>query len=218
MDATVMARRAVRRMPPGKVQALTGSDNPQLAQELIRQTIQALGLAHGLSRNERRERVAAAEAALAGLRPQETLESMMATQMIATHGAAMACLTRAADEDVDDATAQAALRRAERLLAVYARQSDGLLRARVARRPAGGGSADREGAGRAALPYDAPPWMMLLAPEARAWIEAQIAEARAVGTPTEPARLAAEERQALSYQPSAGSGPAPREDGNGDGV
>jgi hypothetical protein len=189
MDATVMARRAVRRMPPGKVTALTGSDNPQLAQELMRQTIQALGLAHGLSQAERQERVAAAEAALAGLRPQETLEGMLATQMIATHGAAMACLTRAADEDVDDATAQAALRRAERLLAVYARQSDGLLRARGARSQTGRA---------AALPFDAPPWMMLLAPEARQWIEAQIADARTAGTPPEPARLEAAERPKLA--------------------
>jgi hypothetical protein len=144
------------------------------------------------------------------LQPQETLQSMMATHMIATHGAAMACLTRAADEDVDDATAQAALRRAERLLAVYARQCDSLLRAR-ARHRAGGGKAASEGPGRAALSYDAPPWMMLLAPEARAWIEAQIAEARAA----RPARLGADERDALTYQPPAVSGPGQREDGNG---
>jgi hypothetical protein len=217
MDATTMARRAVRRMAPGKVAALTGSEDDRLAQELMRQTIQALGLAHVLSSAERKDRVSAAESALAGLRPQETLEGLLATQMIATHGAAMACLTRAADEDVDDATAQAALRRAERLLAVYARQSDGLLRARVARRPGGNDKASREGAA-TALPYDAPPWMMLLAPEARAWIEAQIAEARTAGASPEPARLAAEERQVLSYQPSAGAGPARREDGNGDRV
>jgi hypothetical protein len=61
MDATVMARRAVRRMPQDKVAALTGSDDPRLAQELMRQTFQALGLSHGLSRAERQERVAAAE-------------------------------------------------------------------------------------------------------------------------------------------------------------
>ena len=216
MDATVMARRAVRRLKPATVLAITGSDDIKLAQELLRQAIQALGLAHGLSRRERQERLDAVQAALAGLRPQETLEGMMATQMIATHGAAMACLTRAADEDVDDATAQAALRRAERLLAVYARQSDGLLRARGARRLAGSGKADDEGTGRA-LPYDAPPWMMLLAPEARAWIEAQIAEARAAGPATAPARPA-EEREALTYQPSADSGSAQRTDGNGDRV
>jgi hypothetical protein len=218
MDATVMARRAVRRMPPGKVAMLTGSEDRQLGQELMRQTIQALGLAHGLSRAERLERVAAAEAALAGLRPQEPLEGIMATQMIATHGAAMACLTRAADEDVDDATAQAALRRAERLLAVYARQCDSLLRALGARRRAGGGKAASEGPGRAALSYDAPPWMMLLAPEARAWIEAQIAEARAAGPAVEPVPPGATQREALAYQPSADSDPARREDGNGDGV
>ena len=181
MDATVMARRAVRRMPPAKVTTLTGSDNLQLAQELMRQTIQALGLAHGLSRWERQERVAAAQAALAGLRPQETLEGMLAAQMIATHGAAMACLTRAAAENVDDATAQAALRRAERLLAVYARQSDSLLRARGARRQARGGEPGRAGA----LPFDGPPWMMLLTPEAREWVEAKIAGVRAGGAAPE---------------------------------
>jgi hypothetical protein len=214
MDATVMARRAVRRLKPAKALALTGSEDLRLAQELLRQAIQA----HGLSRRERQERLDAAQAALAGLRPQETIEGMMATQMIATHGAAMACLKRAADKDVDDATAQAALRRAERLLAVYARQSDGLLRARGARRLAVSGKAEHEGAGRtAALPYDAPPWMMLLAPEARAWIEAQIA-ARAAGATPEPARVAAEQRDALTYRPPAASGSPQWEDGNGDGV
>jgi hypothetical protein len=60
--------------------------------------------------------------------------------------------------------------------------------------------------------------MMLLAPEARAWLEAQIAEARAHRPATEPARLAAEQRDALTYQPSADGDPARREDGNGDRV
>jgi hypothetical protein len=142
---------------------------------------------------------------------------VIGTQMFATHGSAMACLARAMDEKTVEDVAQAALRRAERLLAVYARQSDAMLRARGARRLAGSGKAERDGAG--ALAYDAPPWMMLLAPEARAWIEAQIAEARAGTVAPEPARLAAAAQpQALSYQPSPVGGLPPQEDENGDGV
>jgi hypothetical protein len=178
MDATVMARRAVRRMPPAKVAALTGSGDARLAQELMRQTIQALGLAHGLSRSERQERLAAAEAALAGLRPQETLEGILATQLIATHSAAMACLTRAADEDVDDATAQAALRRAERLLAVYARQCDSLLRVRQAKPRA----EPREGLAIDARSFAPAPWMEMLTDDAKAWLNGQLAEAARLGT------------------------------------
>ena len=133
MGTAVTVRRCVRRLSAAEAPVLTGSADLRLARELVRQTIEALALPEGLSRRETKERVAAAKAALAGLRPQGTLEGMLIGQMIATHAAAMACLTRAMTAATEEATAQAALRRAERLLAVYARQCDSLLRIRHAR-------------------------------------------------------------------------------------
>jgi hypothetical protein len=90
----------------------------------------------------------------------------------------MACLTRAMDESTDEATAQAALRRAERLLAVYARQCDSLLRVRQAKPRAEA----REGwviDGRSFAPA---PWMEMLTDDAKAWLNGQLAEAARLGT------------------------------------
>jgi hypothetical protein len=170
MGSRITALRYARRLSAAEAPAVTGSHNTDLARDLVRQTIEAMALPAGLSKRAVRERVAAAKAAMAGLTPQNALEGVIGTQMIATHGAAMACLSRAMDEDTAEDVAQAALRRAERLLAVYARQCDTLMRIRHARAVAGAVSA-----GNAALPYDAPPWMALLAPEAVAWLQAQAA-------------------------------------------
>jgi hypothetical protein len=173
MGTAVTVRRCVRRLTAAEAPVLTGSVDLRLARELVRQTIEALALPEGLSWRETRERVAAAKAALAGLRPQGTLEGMLVGQMIATHAAAMACLTRAMNAATEEATAQAALRRAERLLAVYARQCDSLLRVRQAK-PRADAAAGLviEGAD-----FEPPPWMEMLTEEARAWLIGQLADA-----------------------------------------
>ena len=170
MGSRITALRCARRLSAAEAPVVTGSDNADLGRDLMRQTIEAMALPAGLSRRAVRQRVAAAKAAMAGMQPQTPIEGVIGTQMVATHGAAMACLARAMDEDTAEDVAQAALRRAERLLAVYARQCDTLMRIRHARPVAGAGAAAT-----AALPYDAPPWMALLAPEAVAWLQAQAA-------------------------------------------
>ena len=174
MGTAVTVRRCVRRLTAAEAPLLTGSADLRLARELVRQTIEALALPEGLSKRETKERVAAAKAALTGLQPQGALEGMMAGQMIATHAAAMACLTRAMKPDTAEADAQAALRRAERLLAVYARQCDSLLRIRHARPAADAreGGLVIEGAA-----FEPPPWMEMLTEEARAWVRRQLADA-----------------------------------------
>jgi len=187
MGRAAMARRRARRVAAAEAPALTGTSDLRLAQDLVRQTIEALGLSDKLSRRERAERVTAAQAALAGLAPQSTLEGLMSAQMIATHAAAMACLTRAMAAGVDDADAQATLRRAERLLFVYARQTETLLHARKAPRPPAAKPAwSLDGAA-----FEPPPWMALLADEAQAWARAQLAGTERKGLPA-PAQEAAE--------------------------
>jgi len=198
MGTAVTVRRCVRRLTTAEAPVLTGSGNLRLARELVRKTIEALALPEGLSRRETKERVAAAKAALAGLRPQGTLEGMLIGQMIATHAAAMACLTRAMTATTEEATAQAALRRAERLLAVYARQCDSLLRIRHARP----GADAKAGWVIAGETYEPAPWMEMLSDEAKAWLSGQLAEAVRLGkrAPT-PRRLEAKEPRAASDEP-----------------
>jgi hypothetical protein len=191
MGMAAKARRCGRRLRAAEATMLTGSTSLPLARELVRQIIEALGLPEGLSRREAHEREAAAKAALAGLQPQGTLEGMMAGQMIATHAAAMACLTRAMDPDTAETDAQAALRRAERLLAVYARQCDSLLRARHAR-PDVGAKGGKEGLVIEGVAFEPPPWMEMLSEEARSWLNGQLTGAvRLVKRAPEPKRLEA---------------------------
>jgi hypothetical protein len=180
MGTAVMVR-CMRRLSAREAPKLTGTSDLRLARELVRQTIEALALPEGLSARETKERVAAAKAALAGLQPQGALEGMMAGQMIATHAAAMACLTRAMKPDTAETDAQAALRRAERLLAVYARQCDSLLRARQARPAAAEAKAGKEGLVIEGVAFEPPPWMEMLTEEARAWLNGQLADAVRLG-------------------------------------
>lgn len=188
MGTAVTVRRCVRRLTAAEAPALTGGEDLRLGRELVRQTIEALALPEGISGRECKERVAAAKAALSGLEPRGTLEGMMAGQMIATHAAAMACLTRAMDAGVGNPDGQAALRRAERLLFVYARQTETLLRARRARPiEAADKSLVIDG-----VAYDPPPFMEMLTDEARAWLTGQLTDSvRATKRGREPKRLEA---------------------------
>ena len=195
MGTAVTVRRCVRRLTAAEAPVLTGSVNLRLARELVRQTIEALALPEGLSQRETKERVAAAKAALAGMQPQGTLEGMLIGQMIATHAAAMACLTRAMNEKTADADAQAALRRAERLLAVYARQCDSLLRVRHARP----GAEAKAGWVIEGETYEPAPWMEMLSDEAKVWLNGQLAEAvRLAKRAPASKRIEAKELRALS--------------------
>jgi hypothetical protein len=95
------------------------------------------------------------------------------------------------NEKTAETDAQAALRRAERLLAVYARQCDSLLRARQAR-PAADGKEGKEGLVIEGVAFEPPPWMEMLTEEARAWLQGQLTEAVQSGKRTPgPKRLEA---------------------------
>ena len=72
----------------------TGTKDPELAQRLINQVYETLWLPAELSDEERLQHIQAAIAALRGIKPQDEVEGMLATQMVATHAAAMECLRR----------------------------------------------------------------------------------------------------------------------------
>ena len=67
----------------------TGTNDPELAQRLINQVYETLWLPAELSDEERLQHIRAAIAALRGIKPRDEIEGMLATQMVATHAAAM---------------------------------------------------------------------------------------------------------------------------------
>ncbi len=99
--------------------------------DLLAQLENILWLPDDLDEGIRTARLAAARATLAHIDPAPGIEAMLACQMVAAHEAAMACLSRsmapaAAPELVDQN-----LKHAERLMALYARQTEVLGRHRA---------------------------------------------------------------------------------------
>ncbi len=77
---------------PEAIVEATGTNDPELAQQLFNQVSLALWMPAELSDEERRQHIRSAIAALRGIRPQDEVEGMLAAQMVATHAAAMNCL------------------------------------------------------------------------------------------------------------------------------
>jgi hypothetical protein len=69
-------------------------------------------------------------AALNGIRPKDSLEGMLATQMVAVHTLAMTCMGRAAREDQSDLCVEVNLNRAAKLMRAFATQTEALGRYR----------------------------------------------------------------------------------------
>ena len=108
----------------------TGTNDPELAQRLINQVYETLWLPAELSDEERLQHVRAAIAALRGIRPQDEVEGMLATQMVATHAAAMECLRRAMIREQTFEGRESSLRHAAKLLSIFAKQLETLNRNR----------------------------------------------------------------------------------------
>lgn len=70
----------------------------------------------------REDRVCAAVSALCDIAPRDTLEGMLAAQMVAVHSASLDCLRRAAEAGDADRARDGDLRHAARLLNVFQRQ------------------------------------------------------------------------------------------------
>lgn len=69
-------------------------------------------------------------AALRGIRPQDSLEGMLATQMVAVHNMAMTCMGRAALQDQSDLGVEVNLNRATKLMRTFVIQTEALGRYR----------------------------------------------------------------------------------------
>ncbi len=83
-----------------------------------------------LSDEERLQHIRSAVAALRGIKPQDEVEGMLATQMVATHAAAMECLRRSMIQKQTFEGRDNSLRHAAKLLSIFAKQLETLNRNR----------------------------------------------------------------------------------------
>lgn len=111
---------------PSNLKAATGTDDRKLGVQIVRQTADAMWVPGAMSELERQDAVSAAMAALSGLAPTDTLEGMLASQMVATHNAAMECLRRAQLPNQTFEGREVSFKQASKLMALYARQMEAL--------------------------------------------------------------------------------------------
>lgn len=104
----------------------TGTEDLVLSRGLIEQTVSALWLPERLSEADRLAHAKSAFKMLQGIKPADELEGMLATQMVATHHAAMECLRRAMLENQTFEGRNQALKHAAKLMSIYARQMEAL--------------------------------------------------------------------------------------------
>ena len=119
-------------VPVGSSDAIeaTGTNDPELAQRLLNQIYETLWLPAELSEEERFRRVRAAIAALRGIKPQDEIEGMLATQMVATHSAAMECLRLSMIQKQPFEVRDNNLRHAAKLMSIFTKQLETLNRNR----------------------------------------------------------------------------------------
>ena len=108
----------------------TGTNDPELAQRLINQVYETLWMPAELSDEERLQHIRSAIAALRGIKPRDEVEGMLATQMVATHAAAMECLRRSMIQEQKFEDRDNNLRHAAKLLSIFAKQLETLNRNR----------------------------------------------------------------------------------------
>ena len=100
----------------------TGAKEPHLQERLMNLVYETLWTPNGLSDDERLARAGSAISLLQDIKPSGAIESMLATQMVATHHAAMDCLRRAIISGQTVEGRDQNLKHATKLLAIYSRQ------------------------------------------------------------------------------------------------
>ncbi len=83
-----------------------------------------------MSDEERLQNIQSAIAAMRGIKPQDEIEGMLATQMVATHAAAMECLRRSMIQKQSFDGRDNNLRHAAKLLSIFTKQLETLNRNR----------------------------------------------------------------------------------------
>jgi hypothetical protein len=106
-----------------------GSTSTEFNQVVIKQVLGSLWTAHA-GKEAEIELFDAAAAALAGIKPKDEIEGMLAAQMVAAHSASMECYRRAMHKDQTFEGRKEALNQANRLSRTYTMQMDALSRQR----------------------------------------------------------------------------------------
>lgn len=111
---------------PKELEAATGTKNVELQFDVVNQILDTLWLPPNMSEAAQHNRIKAALAALKGIKPCDEIESLLATQMIATHNAAMECLRRGMLPTQTFEGREQSLKHAAKLLSLYAKQMETL--------------------------------------------------------------------------------------------
>jgi hypothetical protein len=117
------------RDPKPEFKQLGGSDSDHFNQMLANQTLDALWVAHSDDDQRNRQSLAAC-AALIGAKPQNELEGMLVSQMIACHAASLECHRRAMLPEQTIESRQLNLSAASKLSRTYATLLEALNRHR----------------------------------------------------------------------------------------
>src|SRR3954454_25414313 len=107
------------RDPKSEFKQLGGSDSDHFNQQLVNQTLATLWTANS-DEEQRNNQYLAATAALIGAKPQDELEGMLVSQMIACHSASMEAFRRAMHSEQSFEVRQANLGAAGKLSRTYA--------------------------------------------------------------------------------------------------
>ncbi len=120
----------VRLESPEAIAEATGTNDPELSQQLINQVYKTLWMPAELSDEERLQRIRSAIAAMRGIKPQDEVEGMLAAQMVATHAAALECLRLSMIQQQSFKGRDNNLRHAAKLLSIFTKQLETLNRNR----------------------------------------------------------------------------------------
>ena len=120
------SNQAAVQLPKGGFKVLTGTSNPDASHELLNQLIKSLYLPQSFGADYRDKTINAALATMLEIAPKDSLEGILATQMVSTHSTAMECLRRAALENQTFEGRNLALSHAQKLLRLYLEQMKAL--------------------------------------------------------------------------------------------
>ena len=109
-----------------RAKAATGSEDRELQVQMLTNLNGTLWFYESDSHEVRESKLNAAITLLASMKPTDALEGMLASQMVATHSAALECLRRAMIHNQSFAGRDSNLKHANKLLATFARQMDAL--------------------------------------------------------------------------------------------
>lgn len=106
-----------------RITKATGTNDADLQRRLLNQ---ALGVIRLPADEDRGGAIAATLAALEGIAPADGIEGLLATQMVASHEAAVECLRRAMIPDENVEKRDLFLKQSAKLLQIYMRQVEAL--------------------------------------------------------------------------------------------